>query len=1151
MLQLYDISHNKLCALTDDKLKDYYSEQAVNILDHLYFSYPILDANFALIQQEGFVCTQDNEYVIKEINLQGSDTGIEYAQIVADINIEDIQGTRVDNFDTEEQLCTDAANLALAGTGWSVGTCDVTALRTTKKTQCSAYDVLQEIQKTYNCEMVYDAVSKHVNIYQQGGTDKGTYFSEQLNLKQLSAQGSSRDYITCLIPIGKDGLDITSVNPTGLDYIVNHQYSSKNIYAYWSDNNYTAVQDLYDDAVARLNYMSVPVIAYSVAIIDLANVSGVYSSLDYDLGDSITLLSASKSIRIQERIVKINRYPLEPERSTCEIANRIASLDALNVRFDDTSDTVDNVTTSDGMVDGSKVSCLPNANLGIVTTQNLTSVLATIGTAIITKLDATDLTAINASISSLTANKANVTDLTAATGRIGTLEVHSESVDTLLAGNIGAANLAAGAIQAGSVVIGTAAIASTQIISLDVAKLLAGSISTNKFTVQSDNGNLKILGDTIQLWDANGKERVSLGLNSGDYNLLVRGTDGTTVLFGTAGVTKAGITSGAVDDSKVDANANINGSKIEKESLVTQINGATTLVKSSHVKYDPTGQTLEVAFGALSTIVTSQGTTITSQTTSISTLQGQITTKVTQTDITNSIKAIQVGGRNLVVGSSIPTVGTQWTSDGWGGSLVGDAINKYYILKAIYGWHIARYDLGIANAGKTYTISFDAYLDSTVTTAPNHSLYIANTTSGTFASKTVLDGLTVDTWLHVSETVVLNSTGYLGFGTNCVPENSGYYTYWHIKNLKIETGNKATDWTPTPEDVQGQIDAATTRISTTEASIVTQAGQIVLKALATDLTTTNSNVTGVTSRMTAAEASLTINANNIALKVNSNGVIASINASTEGISISASKINLSGYATFTSLSTLGSTTINGGNIVAGTITADKINTTNLTVFKIISAGNANSYATMDTNPVAGISSALTLHDATNANFLSIGLGTNASSPMTILDAVSQIGIRLNGGALLFYAGSTSASMESPDMGAYISTINSIGAGSLIVMNAPGGLTINGQLSVSTQPAWITPTLLNGWVNVGGGYTPARYRKNSLGEVETEGTVYGGTIGSAIFVYSAGYRTSTIRSYVIENYGGTGLVKIVTDGSFIANVSNNSGMSMNIPPFNVN
>lgn len=57
-----------------------------------------------------------------------------------------------------------------------------------------------------------------------------------------------------------------------------------------------------------------------------------------------------------------------------------------------------------------------------------------------------------------------------------------------------------------------------------------------------------------------------------------------------------------------------------------------------------------------------------------------------------------------------------------------------------------------------------------------------------------------DTWLTISKTFVLNETGQFGIGVQCQPENAGSQTAWLIKDLKLELGTVATDWTPAPED---------------------------------------------------------------------------------------------------------------------------------------------------------------------------------------------------------------------------------------------------------------------------------------------------------------------------------------------------------------
>lgn len=76
-------------------------------------------------------------------------------------------------------------------------------------------------------------------------------------------------------------------------------------------------------------------------------------------------------------------------------------------------------------------------------------------------------------------------------------------------------------------------------------------------------------------------------------------------------------------------------------------------------------------------------------------------------------------------------------------------------------------------------------------------------------------------------------------------------------------------------------------------------------------------------------ASIEVNTENILLKVNSGEVISRINQSAEAVTIDASKINISGLITAINGDT--TTTIDGGKITTGSITANQIDATNLHV----------------------------------------------------------------------------------------------------------------------------------------------------------------------------------------------------------------------------
>ena len=148
----------------------------------------------------------------------------------------------------------------------------------------------------------------------------------------------------------------------------------------------------------------------------------------------------------------------------------------------------------------------------------------------------------------------------------------------LLFNKINANHIQAGTIVAGSTIIANGAIGSAQISKVSADKLDAGLIDTSKITIAGANGNLKLRGNRLQVFQGIGSnqyERVSLGDVNNDgttYGLRVRGTDGQTILYDENGVYREGITDGSINNDKIAGDANIDGGKLNIHSVITNIN---------------------------------------------------------------------------------------------------------------------------------------------------------------------------------------------------------------------------------------------------------------------------------------------------------------------------------------------------------------------------------------------------------------------------------------------------------------------------------------------------------------------------------------------------------------------------------------------------
>lgn len=172
------------------------------------------------------------------------------------------------------------------------------------------------------------------------------------------------------------------------------------------------------------------------------------------------------------------------------------------------------------------------------------------------------------------------------------------NADHITSGTITADKIQSGSITAGSGIIADGAIGNAQISKIDAAKIEAGIIDTSKVTIQGSNGHLRLKGNRMQVFDGVGtqaKERVSVGDVNGDgtiYGLRVRGADGQTILLDENGVKSEGITDGSITNDKISSDANIDGAKLNIDSVISKINeDGTETIQGTKIEVD--GTTLE------------------------------------------------------------------------------------------------------------------------------------------------------------------------------------------------------------------------------------------------------------------------------------------------------------------------------------------------------------------------------------------------------------------------------------------------------------------------------------------------------------------------------------------------------------------------------
>lgn len=281
-----------------------------------------------------------------------------------------------------------------------------------------------------------------------------------------------------------------------------------------------------------------------------------------------------------------------------------------------------------------------------VNTKELQAEVAKINELMALKANIVDLNVTNATIKDLNVQvanidkalitKADIVDLDAANAEINTLKANYADIETLVGGNLTMDNIQSLVLTSSKVTVDNAFIKDAMIDRVSADKINAGTINTNNVNIQSEDGSMLLRGSLQQFKDAEGNVRIQIGKDaSGDFTFALYGADGQGQLINQNGITASAIGDGLIVNSMVSDNANISGSKLDIDSVITEVNGSTTTIKSSKIYFDDKKQTLDVAFNTLNTTVDNTSSTVSSHTTSINTMQGQISTLISDTTIIN------------------------------------------------------------------------------------------------------------------------------------------------------------------------------------------------------------------------------------------------------------------------------------------------------------------------------------------------------------------------------------------------------------------------------------------------------------------------------------------------------------------------------------
>lgn len=126
-------------------------------------------------------------------------------------------------------------------------------------------------------------------------------------------------------------------------------------------------------------------------------------------------------------------------------------------------------------------------------------------------------------------------------------------------------------------------------------------------------------------------------------------------------------------------------------------------------------------------------------------------------------------------------------------------------------------------------------------------------------------------------------------------------------------------------------------------------------------------------------------------------------------------------------------------------------------------------------------------------------------------------------------------LPASDLNKVVANINALASGTGVGDAAVKAHNIDFTTFPAAQQAWIAPTLVNSWSNLGIGFDVAGYMKDSLGFVHLNGIITGGSYPSTAFTLPAGYRPALSLNLATSSNAAFGEIQVLNTGVITAAV----------------
>lgn len=878
-------------------------------MEELTFFIPANSPEAQMVQLEGYIVPEGEQlFVIRELNTHGKDI-----EVYCMLAIETLYGYCWSEIAKQGVNLVEAFEYVLKYTGWKFVNRTSTPARTRdiyiqNQTVWEALKVLCEV---YFIEMTVDTHTHTITAYDSVGQDTGVFFISDMNLVSFRKDTNTHKLITRLIPIGKDGLNITSVNG-GKDYIDNNTYSDKLLYGLWMQSAYTNPTQLKEDATKWLAEYAKPYITYNIDIIDLYRLNG-NQLFKFNVGDGVTIFDKVTEEKVSQRVVKIEIYPQDPTRNTLELSNKGKTFSDYFQMIQLMQNMANHFIQTNGSATGTggtNGSSNPNLSDDIINGDHIQS----------DSINTEHIQAGSITTDKLTANSITTDKLVANSVTTDKLTANSITSDKIQANSIKTEHLQANIIDANKIHAGAITTDKLQAGSVTADKIASNSITTDKLTANS------ITSDKIQANNIEAKhikagtitaDKIGAGaietdhLQAGVVDSIHIKSDSITAEHLQAGSIVAGstvIANGAIGDAQIsNVNANkINAGEIDTSKVKVKGSNGYLFIENNTLYVVDNKKQIRCELGVIENnsnygfiVRGSDGQTV------LIDHNGVHNAGITDGAIDNRkvSENANISGKKLDIDSVIRTinddgsVNIEGTKVQVGNTTLDVELSKQTNLINDHTTQLSTHQSSI----KANTDAIKLKVDSQTYTQDKNTM-----TSKIEKNTSAIDILEKEIDLKVSATDVEEIVGDVT--TTKINEA--------VSQINITTNaisQKVSNVETLTNEINGKVTSHESRISNAESKITDSAITNVVKQ-AQFIKDIEGNITEVESAISSVEQT----ANSITSKVNGlDGKYTEIKQKVDGI-------DLTGKVSFSDLSTEGKTTINGANITTGTLSADRV-----------------------------------------------------------------------------------------------------------------------------------------------------------------------------------------------------------------------------------